>query len=45
MKCKHNNQPDGYLQWHEWAMKKSKTQEQTKCPDCGLYEIWIKKDK
>lgn len=32
--------PLRYLQWHEWADRKSKTHEQHPCPDCGRYTIW-----
>jgi hypothetical protein len=41
----HTPCPEGYLQWHEWAKKKSKTHRQIKCNACGLYAIWIPKKK
>jgi hypothetical protein len=41
--CRHTKQPEGYLQWHAWAEKKLKTHRQIKCPNCGLYAIWIKR--
>ena len=37
------NQPTGYVQWHKWAEKMTKTHEQIRCPDCGLFMIWVKK--
>jgi hypothetical protein len=33
----------GYVAWHFWAAKKSKTHRQKKCPGCGLYKIWVRK--
>ncbi len=39
----HNDGPSGYLGWHEWADKKSKTHRQVRCDECGRYHIWIKK--
>lgn len=36
--------PAGYLQWHEWAKRMSRTHRQRKCPGCGLYKIWEPKD-
>lgn len=42
--CKdHTPCPEGYIAWHEWAEKKSKTHKQVKCEGCGLFKIWIKK--
>lgn len=38
----HTKQPEGYLAWHEWAEKKSKTHHQVKCDGCGLFAIWKK---
>ena len=40
---KHTKCPSGYIQWHEWAEKKSKTHKQIKCTCCGLYLVWIRK--
>lgn len=43
MKCsKHTKAPSGYMEWYYWAERKSKTHKQIKCPDCGLFKIWIK---
>ena len=39
----HTKSPDGYIEWHEWAERKGKTHRSTKCPGCGLYEIWRKR--
>lgn len=39
--AKHTKDPEGYLQWHEWAEKKSKTHRQIRCEGCGLYAIWV----
>lgn len=41
----HTYQPNGYLQWHEWAKTKIKTHKQVRCFGCGLYQIWVKKMK
>ena len=43
-KCKHTDAPEGYIQWHTWAAKKSLTHKQVKCPDCGLLAIWVKRE-
>jgi hypothetical protein len=43
MACRHTKAPEGYLQWHAWAEKKSKTHKQKKCPGCGLWAIWVKR--
>ena len=40
---KHTPCPSGYVEWHEWAEKKSKTHKQKRCAGCGLYSIWVKK--
>lgn len=40
---KHTKTPSGYIQFHEWAEKKSKTHKQIKCPTCGFWAIWVKK--
>jgi len=37
----HSKEPSGYLQWHEWAEKKAKTHEQTRCPTCGYWVVWV----
>jgi len=35
-KCK-KDEPIGYLGWHDWAKKKSKTHKQKKCPMSGVW--------
>jgi hypothetical protein len=37
----HTRCPSGYIEWHDWAEQKSKTHLQVKCPECGLYSIWL----
>ena len=39
--CKHTKCPTGYIEWHHWAEKKSKTHKQIKCGGCGLYAVWV----
>lgn len=43
--CKqlHTKCPIGYIEWHDWAVKKMKTHDQKKCPNCGDLSIWYKK--
>ncbi len=36
----HTPCPEGYIAWHSWAEKKSKTHQQERCPECGLFAIW-----
>ncbi len=36
----HTAAPAGYLQWHAWATKMSKTHQQRKCDGCGRYSVW-----
>ncbi len=43
--CKHTPSPEGYIQWHAWAEKKSKTHRQIRCPVCGLWAIWVPKKR
>jgi len=46
-KCPDNHTicPEGYIAWHEWAEKKSKTHTQIQCPECKLLAIWKRKVK
>lgn len=37
----HTPSPEGYLAWHEWAAEKAKTHRQVRCPECGLWAIWV----
>lgn len=39
----HTPCPEGYILWHAWAEKMSKTHKQVKCGECGRYSIWIPK--
>lgn len=41
--CDHTSAPSDYLQWHDWAERKSRTHEQRRCPDCGLWAVWVPK--
>jgi hypothetical protein len=41
----HTPCPDGYIQWHAWAEKMSKTHRQEKCGECGRWSIWIPKTR
>lgn len=43
LKAKHTPAPTGYLAWHEWAEKKTRTHVQVKCRGCGRLEIWKRK--
>lgn len=42
---RHTKCPEGYVQWHLWAEKKSKTHRTEQCPGCGLYTIWVPKKR
>jgi len=49
-KCEHLHTPvpeesASYLGWHAWADKMSKAHNQKKCPACGLWKIWVPKQK
>jgi hypothetical protein len=44
-KANHTPCPDGYIQWHEWALQKSRRHKQIRCPGCGLLAIWVRRDK
>lgn len=37
----HTPCPPGYLQWHEWARKMSRTHRSTRCTGCGRFVIWL----
>lgn len=47
-KCSHcervgrfyRDEPSGYVAWHEWAERMSKTHHQERCPECGRLTIW-----
>lgn len=36
----HTLQPVGYLAWHAWADRMSKTHRQLRCPGCDSLTIW-----
>lgn len=39
--CGRSAEPDGYLQWHDWARRMAnRGYTQSRCPKCGLYTIW-----
>lgn len=38
-------EPVDYCLWFEWAKKKSKTHRQERCPECGLYKIWVRRKR
>lgn len=37
----HTASPGGYLQWHSWAARMSRTHRQVRCTFCGLWEVWV----
>jgi len=39
----HTPAPEGYLDWHAWAERMSKTHRQIRCTGCGRFAIWIEK--
>lgn len=41
----HSKEPEGYLQWHDWAAKKIKTHRQIRCMGCKLLVIWVPRKK
>lgn len=41
---KHTPEPmheSDYMGWHAWARRMSKTHKQRRCPECGLFAIWV----
>lgn len=38
----YRKEPIGYVEWHEWAMKLSRTHHQELCPGCNRYTLWLK---
>jgi hypothetical protein len=40
---RHTPCPDGYVGWHHWAERMSKTHIQIRCPGCDLWAIWLPK--
>lgn len=43
--AQHTPEPDGYLGWHAWAAKMSRKHRQVRCPECGLWAIWVPKGR
>lgn len=44
--CQDHNHPElSYAASFEWAAKKGKTHRQIKCQECGLYKIWVPKNR
>ena len=42
----HTKCPKTYIEWVSWADDmKNQEYKQYQCPECGRYEIWIKKEK
>jgi len=44
-RASHTKQPSGYLAWHAWAEKKARTHKQIRCETCGLWAIWVPKER
>ena len=40
---RHTKCPEGYVAWHEWATRRSRTHYQIECSGCGLLAIWVTK--
>ena len=38
----YRDEPTGYVAWHEWAEKMSRTHKQHSCPKCGRFTVWRK---
>jgi hypothetical protein len=43
--CRHAEGPKGYVDWHEWAERMSKRYDNHRCPKCGLWKVWKRKEK
>ncbi len=39
----HEDGPDTYVAWQDWAKQMAKTHRQVRCPACGLFKIWVPK--
>ena len=44
-RANHTEGPGGYIAWHMWAEKVSKTHDQSVCPGCGFWLILTPKPK
>lgn len=40
----HTPAPEGYIEWHAWARRMSRTHKQVRCPGCKLFTIWKLKE-
>jgi hypothetical protein len=40
---RHTPHPAGYIDHHLWAERMAETHDQTQCPACGLWAVWVKK--
>ena len=41
---KHTDKSDaGYVNWHAWSARKSKTHTQHRCQTCGFWVMWKRK--
>lgn len=41
----HTPQPAGYLHWHSWAQRMSRTHRQLTCDQCNRWMIWAPKEQ
>ena len=39
----HTPRPAGYIGWHAWARRMSRTHRQLICSGCGRYKVWVEK--
>lgn len=39
----HTPQPVGYLEWYEWVREMAETHRQKRCPNCGLWSVWVRR--
>lgn len=42
-RCSAHNDPglSSLSEWMDWADEKKKTHRQVRCPDCGLFKVWL----
>ena len=40
----HTDGPEGYMEWFRWADQMQQTHKQVRCPGCGLYAIWVRRE-
>lgn len=40
----HTPAPTGYVARAEWAERMSRTHRQVRCPGCGLFKVWVRKE-